>query len=86
MTSSPSPVLTPSHPQDLYDIARAVENTSWQVRKEAVDKLLVRINDDRGFNTRERKIVLQLFDTLLTDNHAKILGAVGTQMRKYHMP
>ena len=57
---------------------RAAENTSWKVREEGVLKLQTRINEERGFNARERKIVLNLFETLLNDNHARILGLVST--------
>jgi hypothetical protein len=55
---------------------RASESSSWKIREEGVHKLKTRINEERGFNTRERRIVLQLFENLLNDNHAKILGTV----------
>ena len=63
-------------PQDIHEIQRAAESSSWKIREEAVKKLKARINEERGFNSRERKIVLQLFELLLGDNHAKILGSV----------
>ncbi|KAL5257520.1 hypothetical protein ACHWQZ_G012456 [Mnemiopsis leidyi] len=63
-----------SHDVDIQEIVRASESSSWKIREEGVHKLKTRINEERGFNTRERRIVLQLFENLLNDNHAKILG------------
>ena len=63
--------------QDIQEIVRASESSSWKIREEGVHKLKTRINEERGFNTRERRIVLHLFENLLNDNHAKILGTVS---------
>ncbi|XP_063674517.1 CLIP-associating protein 1-A-like isoform X37 [Bolinopsis microptera] len=63
-----------SHDVDIQEIVRASESSSWKIREEGVHKLKVRINEERGFNTRERRMVLHLFEQMLNDNHAKILG------------
>ncbi|XP_063674481.1 CLIP-associating protein 1-A-like isoform X4 [Bolinopsis microptera] len=63
-----------SRMEDIQEIVRASESSSWKIREEGVHKLKVRINEERGFNTRERRMVLHLFEQMLNDNHAKILG------------
>ena len=76
------PELTP-YLQDIHEIVRASDSSSWKIREEGVHKLKVRINEERGFNVRERKIVLQLFEQLLNDNHAKILGSVSSHNHSF---